>query len=442
MLPRTSPSWLLSKVHLLPSSTWLHAGFSAAFIGVLGYAPLQGGETAAVVIAYRGPSNESVAPIVLTSPGLTCADVQRIMAARRVTLAPTQCPIEVTTIELAALTKSLKAITQDSVAKFSFQPELLRATILGTEGLANDVGISREHALRALDIIAQEVPPARYAALGPQLTEMRRRVSLAPAELVPLPRLDCGLRAAGVDDDVQRRIIYDLTRLPPTWSVRTWVSSNTATSRFLELTSDRVRVFVSISYLVSSDDAARSVRCGLSMISVPRVFPAVADIGDEAYAMSTSHLLFRIGALMVHVQSSDESLDTQKAVAIRLIASMQPGQPGGTTPVVPPIGARVRIKSPQLGPGWRVGMFNRTRQEPPCYGVLLFDHGAPSRIAMTVPAKAVTRLELSRLYPGSPGSPTDPDPGAAAHDGETWANVPLDSILQTGRVCPESIARR
>jgi hypothetical protein len=428
-------------VHFLSPGNRLHAGFSAALIGVLGYASLQGGETVAVAIEYRGPSNEFVAPIILTSPGLTCADVQRIMAARRVTLAPAQCPIEVTTIELAALTRSLKAIPQDSAARFSFQRELLRATIFATESLVTEVGISREDALRALDTVAQHVPTARYPTLGTQLTEMRQRVSFAPAQLVPLPRTDCSLRAGGVDDAVQSRVIYDLTRLPPTWSVRTWVSSSTATSRLLELTNGGVRVFVSVTYLTSSDDAVRMMRCGLAIITVPK-FRRVAGIGDEAYVMTDSHLMFRIGTLVLHVQSSDRSLDTEKAIAIRLIASMQPGQPGETTPLVPPIGARVRIRSPQLGPGWRVGMFNQTRQEPPCYGVLLFDHGAPSSIAMTVPAKALTRLELSRLYPGTPGSPTDPDPGAAAHDGETWANVPLDSISQTGRACPDSIARR
>jgi hypothetical protein len=172
------------------------------------------------------------------------------------------------------------------------------------------------------------------------------------------------------------------------------------------------------------------------MIAVPR-FRRVAGIGDEAYVLSEAHLLFRTGAIVFHVGSSDMSFDVEEAVAKRLVASTQ-SSTAEEVPFIPSIGARVRIRSSQLGPGWRVGMFNQTRQVPPCYVVLLFDPGAERRITMTVPAGAVSRLELSRLYPGSPA---DPDPGAAAHDGETWVNVPLDSIQHTGRTCQDSITR-
>ena len=85
-----------------------------------------------------------------------------------------------------------------------------------------------------------------------------------------------------------------------------------------------------------------------------------------------------------------------------------------------------------------VGMFNQTRQAPPCYVVLLFDPGPERRITMTVPAGAFSRLQLSGLFPGNPA---DPDPGAAAYDGETWINVPLDSVTRTGRSCPAYIQR-
>jgi hypothetical protein len=107
---------------------------------------------------------------------------------------------------------------------------------------------------------------------------------------------------------------------------------------------------------------------------------------------------------------------------------------------VPAIGARVRIVAPGLGPGWRVGMFNRTRQEPPCYLVLLFDPGPIRRVAATVPLAAVARLQVSTRPPG-PG-PADPDPGAAALDGEAWAEVALDAARAASRAgCPATIAR-
>ncbi len=99
---------------------------------------------------------------------------------------------------------------------------------------------------------------------------------------------------------------------------------------------------------------------------------------------------------------------------------------------VPELGARVRVMVPRLGPGWRVGTFNRTRQEPPCYLVQLFDPGPTRNVAVTVPVQAVTRLQVSQLYPGAPPSP---DPGAAAFDGERWADMPLALAQATGLGC-------
>jgi hypothetical protein len=104
---------------------------------------------------------------------------------------------------------------------------------------------------------------------------------------------------------------------------------------------------------------------------------------------------------------------------------------------VPAIGARVRVVVPRLGPGWRTGMFNRTRQEPPCYLVLLFHPGPVRRIADTVHIGAVTRLQMSTLYPGD--GPADPDPGAAGHDGEGWQEVAIDPLKALGRHCPSSV---
>lgn len=109
---------------------------------------------------------------------------------------------------------------------------------------------------------------------------------------------------------------------------------------------------------------------------------------------------------------------------------------GARRAFVPAVGARVRFLSPQLGPGWRVGMFNQTRQVPPCYHVLVFDPWAVRRLMLTVPVTATTRVKLSELYPGNPA---DPDPGAAAHIGETWSRVPPDSNAETGQRRPDSV---
>jgi hypothetical protein len=90
---------------------------------------------------------------------------------------------------------------------------------------------------------------------------------------------------------------------------------------------------------------------------------------------------------------------------------------------------------PRLGPGWRVGMFNRTRQEPPCYLVQLFDPGMTRNVVVTVPVQAATKLQVSKLYPGAPASP---DPGAAAFDGEKWIDAPLTLAQATGLGCETS----
>lgn len=118
----------------------------------------------------------------------------------------------------------------------------------------------------------------------------------------------------------------------------------------------------------------------------------------------------------------------------------QSGPAQTPAPVVEPsIGARVRVVAPRLGPGWRTGMFNRTRQEPPCYLVLVFDPGPDRRIAVTIPVAAATRLQVSRRRPGSESE--GPDPGAAAFDGEEWTEVPLDPVRAAGRPgCPASIS--
>jgi hypothetical protein len=104
---------------------------------------------------------------------------------------------------------------------------------------------------------------------------------------------------------------------------------------------------------------------------------------------------------------------------------------------LPRVGARVRVVVPPLGPGWRTGMFNRTRQEPPGYLVLLFHPGPGRRGAVTVPLGAVTRLQVITLHPGTDRA--DPGPGASAHDGEEWREVALDAARPSRRDCPAAV---
>ena len=318
---------LSSGRRILRDRRTLRASLAASVLA-FGFSPLQGsGEVTAIAIEYRGPSNEFLPPILLMSRGRTCAEMERVLRAWNVMLAPSQCPIEVTSLELAALRRGLLASRVDSSGGLDLQPRLLRATIEETDRSVREVWISYENAGRALDVVASHIPQDRDAALSTRLSEMRQRLA-APA-LVSLPRLSCGVQAAGIDDAVHNRIINDLMEVPPTWSVGLRTSSNTAANRLLELTADGKRVWVGISYLASRDDAALNLRCRLIVIPVLR-HRSVAGIGDEAFVLTESVLLFRFGTLVFHVQSFDQLLDSEKAIAIRLIASIQRSQSGDT----------------------------------------------------------------------------------------------------------------
>jgi hypothetical protein len=105
---------------------------------------------------------------------------------------------------------------------------------------------------------------------------------------------------------------------------------------------------------------------------------------------------------------------------------------------VPAIGSRVRIQSPELGTGWRVGMFNQTRLEPPCYIVLLWDPGPTRRLSATVPVELVTRMQLS----SEAGMTAAVDNEAAASiDGERWREVQMDS-MRVRPDCSRTISTR
>jgi hypothetical protein len=118
-------------------------------------------------------------------------------------------------------------------------------------------------------------------------------------------------------------------------------------------------------------------------------------------------------------------------------AGQPPNEPGSRIAPTPVIQARVRVVVPQLGPGWRTGMLNGTRQEPTCYLVLLFHPGRTRQVVATVYLGAVARLEVSSLYPGT--GPADPDPAGGSYDGEEWREVRLDWMKASGKNCPTGI---
>ena len=93
---------------------------------------------------------------------------------------------------------------------------------------------------------------------------------------------------------------------------------------------------------------------------------------------------------------------------------------------LPSLGARVRVVVPNLGSGWRTGIFVRTSQQPPCYMVTLTDPTSNRRIAARVNIGAVSKMQRSTMYTGV--GTADPDPGAAAHDGESWHDISPDAL--------------
>jgi hypothetical protein len=110
--------------------------------------------------------------------------------------------------------------------------------------------------------------------------------------------------------------------------------------------------------------------------------------------------------------------------------------PAPATQAEPRIQSRVRAKVPRLGPGWRVGMFNMTVSQPPCYEVLLFDPGPIRRVVVIIPISEVSRLQVSSLYPGAGAA--DPDPGASMDDNEMWIEQDLAGVKSTSR-CQQGI---
>ena len=76
---------------------------------------------------------------------------------------------------------------------------------------------------------------------------------------------------------------------------------------------------VSIGYHLTPEHAKKQLHnCQLHAISMP-IYRAQAGIGDEAYVLTNSHLLFRIKHILFEVDSKNDSLDIERRVAAVLV---------------------------------------------------------------------------------------------------------------------------
>jgi hypothetical protein len=131
----------------------------------------------------------------------------------------------------------------------------------------------------------------------------------------------CGEGRRNIDESMQSRIESELSQTL-SWHTKTLLHSSTHNGRLLELVRDGVRVTISLHYLVTSEDAAKYLKCQLQTISVPR-YKSVPDIGDEAYVLKTSHLLFRTDTVVLGVDSQDQSFETEREIARHLISAIK-----------------------------------------------------------------------------------------------------------------------
>ena len=135
-------------------------------------------------------------------------------------------------------------------------------------------------------------------------------------------RIERGEYADQLDEDIENRIETELRLGNPQWSVTILKHSSQGGHRLLELKHGTLRVTAGIVYLKSLEDAAKALQYRLNTIQIPR-FKKLAGLGDEGYTMTEiGPLLFRVQMIVVQIESSDQSIETQTAVAKRIISSV------------------------------------------------------------------------------------------------------------------------
>jgi hypothetical protein len=143
----------------------------------------------------------------------------------------------------------------------------------------------------------------------------------------PIRRIEPGEYADYVDEKIQSRIETELKLSEPQWLVTTVKYSpnkdySHGSYRLLELKQGTTTVTVGITYFKSVEDAAKNIQYRWFLIQMPR-FEAVKGVGDEAYSLTgKGPLLFRVQSLVVRIDSSDQSLDTEKAVAHTIVVGV------------------------------------------------------------------------------------------------------------------------
>jgi hypothetical protein len=138
-------------------------------------------------------------------------------------------------------------------------------------------------------------------------------------------RIERGQYADQIDENIENRIETELGLGDPQWSVTILKHSSQGGRRLLELKHGPLRVTAGIVYLKSVEDAAKDLQFRLHTIQIPR-FKKLAGLGDEGYTMTEAGpLLFRVQMIVVQIESSDKSIETQNAVAQRVISSVHAG---------------------------------------------------------------------------------------------------------------------
>jgi hypothetical protein len=133
-------------------------------------------------------------------------------------------------------------------------------------------------------------------------------------------RIERGEYASQIDENTQTRIEADLSQRDPKWGITTLAHSSTASHRLLELRQGELRVWVSMQYLLTVEDAAKHLQYRLSTISMPR-FKPLKGVGEEGYVLTEKgHIWLRVGRTVVSVTSSD-GVEAERAVAERIVAS-------------------------------------------------------------------------------------------------------------------------
>ena len=134
-------------------------------------------------------------------------------------------------------------------------------------------------------------------------------------------RVERGEYASQIDENIQKRIEADLSQRDPKWAVTTLAHSSTSSHRLLELRQGKIRVWVSMQYLSTVEDAAKDLQYRLYTISMPR-FKPLKGVGEEGYVMTEKGgILLRVGRVVVSVTSSDGLVEIERAVAERIFAS-------------------------------------------------------------------------------------------------------------------------